>query len=143
MEGKQEVKHGLRPSDQIIARIRWDKKFDSTKLLIGYLDRFVGPMECTLTTFDEGDIPMHRIIYLKYVEEIIWDREKKIDKLTFSVGEEDFNKPEETEKPQEEEKPKKPKFHKKQPKPSENEKEFEDDWSSDDEEELKALQNKI
>ena len=141
MEVQEVEKKFLRPSDQIIARIRWDKNFDSEKLIIGYLDRFVGKMECSLSTFDEGDIPMHRIVQLKYIDEIIWDRENKIDKITFSVGETDFIPQKETEKV--EEKKTSPRFKKKQPKPLESEKQFDDDWSSDDEDEINELKKKI
>ena len=141
MEVQEVEKKFLRPSDQIIARIRWDNNFDSEKLIIGYLDRFVGKMECSLSIFDEGDIPMHRIVQLKYIDEIIWDRENKIDKITFSVGETDFIPQKETEKV--EEKKTSPRFKKKQPKPLESEKEFDDDWSSDDEDEINELKKKI
>jgi uncharacterized protein (UPF0248 family) len=137
----EESKKTLRMSKEIIDRIRWDKNFDTEQLIIGYVDRFVGTLECNLEVYDEGEIPQHRIIYLKYSNEIIWDRKNKIDKISFSEDPSSFLE-KETPMVSNVEKNTSKSHKKKQPKPSEIEKDFEDDWSSDDEEELKALQNK-
>lgn len=77
-----EKKH-LRPSDEIISRIKWDTSFDSKLLTIGYVDRFVGVQKCNLEEFEIGDIPYHRIVFLLYDDVLVWDRETKLDLITF------------------------------------------------------------
>jgi poly(A) polymerase len=81
-----ESKKILRQSKELINRIKWDSNFEPEKLIIGYLDRFVGIMECNLEIYDIGDIPMHRIYYLKYDDVLVWDRETKMDKLSFATS---------------------------------------------------------
>jgi poly(A) polymerase len=85
-----ESKKILRQSKELINRIKWDSNFEPEMLRIGYLDRFVGIMECSLETYDIGDIPMHRIYYLKYDNCLVWDRETKLDKLSFATSPSDF-----------------------------------------------------
>jgi uncharacterized protein (UPF0248 family) len=142
MSDEETTKKTLRMSKEIIDRIRWDKNFDTEQLIIGYLDRFVGTLECNLEVYDEGEIPQHRIIFLKYSGEIIWDRKNKIDKVSFSEDPSSFLKKETPIVLNVEKNNSSKSYKKKQPKPTGVEKDFEDDWSSDDEEELRALQNK-
>jgi uncharacterized protein (UPF0248 family) len=73
----------LRPSDQVLNRIRWDPSFDVTKLTIGYLDRFDGEMVCDIDIFDLGEIPFHRIWWFKLDDLLVWDRETKLDLISF------------------------------------------------------------
>ena len=54
------------------------------------MDRFVGIMECSLETYDIGDIPEHRIYYFKYDNVLIWDRNSKIDLVTSATSPDDF-----------------------------------------------------
>ncbi len=66
--------------------LRFDVEFSlalthSTLGSIGYEDRFDGVQEVGFDEFDTGNIPFHRIRYLKKQGEIVYDREKRIDKL--------------------------------------------------------------
>jgi uncharacterized protein (UPF0248 family) len=82
LQAQPTVTKFLRPSDQIVDRIRWDSTFNIALLKIGYLDRFLGEMICDIQEFDIGDIPYHRIIYLQYDGLLVWDRETKLDLIT-------------------------------------------------------------
>jgi uncharacterized protein (UPF0248 family) len=75
---KREKKNKLIPSDKIINKIKWDKKYNIEELTIGYIDRFIGIQEANMEEFETTEIPKHRIVYLKLNDQIIWDREKKI-----------------------------------------------------------------
>lgn len=66
-------------------RIIWDARLDSKAFAIGYLDRsdFGGIREKPLLEWDtDGDIPWHRIRYIRCREVIIWDRDKHVDLLS-------------------------------------------------------------
>ena len=79
----------MRTADDVIKRIKWDPSIDSNFILVGYEDRFVGVLEKGFHDFKWGDIamaeyhelsiPQHRIVYFKYNDEVIWDKEKRID----------------------------------------------------------------
>lgn len=68
----------LKGADEIINRIKWDKRQDKDDFVIGYEDRFLGIMEITFTQFEKADIPMHRIKHFKKKGEVVWDRTNKI-----------------------------------------------------------------
>ena len=58
--------------------------FDTDEVIIGYEDRFVGIMETPFGKFDreitsESFVPLHRIVYFKYQDKIVWDRRDKTD----------------------------------------------------------------
>jgi uncharacterized protein (UPF0248 family) len=80
----------LKGADFIFQRFKWDESVDKSQVIIGYLDRFKGILEIKLNDFknvhdDYRDgIPLHRIRYFKINDEIVWDREKRIDLLTSS-----------------------------------------------------------
>lgn len=131
MEGENtSPKKHLRPCDQIINRIRWDSLYDKSKLVIGYLDRFIGAQVCTLEEFAIGDIPYHRIIQLTYDSKLVWDRETRLDLITCDTVQEEKNQ-----QKQEKLKPEVVKSKKnKQKKGIQMPEEFDDgDWVSDDE----------
>jgi uncharacterized protein (UPF0248 family) len=79
----------LRPAQDIISRIRWDPTLQSDDFLVGYEDRFLGVKEIELGRWkseqtDLEFIPMHRIVWLRKKGpdgEIVWDREKRLDKI--------------------------------------------------------------
>ncbi|KAL2006831.1 hypothetical protein VTN00DRAFT_9499 [Thermoascus crustaceus] len=78
----------LRPAVDILNRLTWDSNFDRKDYIIGYEDRFAGSLEMPLDSWkgdstDEEFIPRHRILYFKRRSdnEIVWDRNKKIDKI--------------------------------------------------------------
>ncbi len=79
-----------------MGRLQWDAELDISQYVIGYLERFDGIKETAANNWisevtDEEWIPQHRIRYFKRVNEdeaageIVWDREKRIDKI-FGTG---------------------------------------------------------
>ena len=78
----------FRTSADVLNRLRWDPELDSGDYTIGYLDRFVGPMERGLDAWkaeqtDEEFIPQHRILYFKRKSDgkIMWERRTKKDEI--------------------------------------------------------------
>lgn len=132
---EQKRKH-LRPSDEIISRIKWDDSYDEKLLTIGYLDRFVGVLRCNLEEFEVGDIPYHRIVFLEYDNILVWDRESKLDLITSQKEEEKVEVPKVTKK-QKKLKNKQKKQVNEAPKNAKIPEGFVDgDWISEDEEEI-------
>jgi uncharacterized protein (UPF0248 family) len=94
----------LEMSDTIYHRILWDPAFNAEDYVMGYLDRFVGKFEFTITlrcsciysigmkeitvlnfrdpnTLETEYIPFHRIWYIRHKSgKVMWDR-----KLRFSL----------------------------------------------------------
>ncbi|KAK6514540.1 hypothetical protein TWF281_004738 [Arthrobotrys megalospora] len=88
----------LRPSHEVFNRLKWDSKYDASAYVIGYEDRFRGVLEIGVDKWktemsDEEFVPMHRVVYFKdrKTGELLWDREKRIDKL-FGSGKVDEKK---------------------------------------------------
>ncbi|EGX45488.1 hypothetical protein AOL_s00169g94 [Orbilia oligospora ATCC 24927] len=78
----------LRPSHEVFNRLKWDSKYDASAYVIGYEDRFRGVLEIGVDKWktemsDEEFVPMHRVVYFKERKtgEMLWDREKRIDKI--------------------------------------------------------------
>ncbi|MDJ1497980.1 RNA repair domain-containing protein [Cytophagaceae bacterium DM2B3-1] len=72
-------------SHEIIHRILWDPRLNPQVFVIGFLDRMSasGLREKPLLEWDEnGEIPWHRIRYVRCGEVIVWDREQRIDLFT-------------------------------------------------------------
>lgn len=74
-------------SEFIFQRLKWDASIDKSRVTIGYLDRFKGIQEIAFGEFkgvhdDLEGIPQHRIRYFKIDDQVVWDREKKIDLLS-------------------------------------------------------------
>jgi len=77
---------GLRPVQDIVGRIRFDPIFDAAHFTIGYEERFAGVREAPLADFlGEGEVPWHRIWFIKAGPLIVWDRRERID-LVFGSG---------------------------------------------------------
>ena len=78
-----ETQEVFKGADKIWYQILWDNKVNKLEFTVGYKDRFVGIIEEPFSTFEalKEDIPFHRIKYYKRGNEIVWDREKKINKL--------------------------------------------------------------
>lgn len=80
---------GLRPAQDIIARIRWDPEYNIEDFVVGYEDRFLGVKEIELVRWkseqtDLEFIPMHRIVWIRRKDvdgDKVWDRNKKVDRL--------------------------------------------------------------
>ncbi|EXJ53661.1 poly(A) polymerase [Cladophialophora psammophila CBS 110553] len=85
----------MRSAQDVLNRLQWDASLDMSQYLIGYLERFAGIKEIPASqwiseTTEEEWIPQHRIKYFKRLcqngdDEIVWHREKRIDKI-FSSG---------------------------------------------------------
>lgn len=76
------------PSHEIYHRIIWDKRLDPTVFIIGYQDRLSssGIREKKLVDWDaNGDIPWHRVRYIRCLNAMVWSRDEHID--LFSSGE--------------------------------------------------------
>ena len=77
---------GLRPVQDVVGRIRFDSALDPRRFTIGYEERFAGVREAPLADFiGEGEIPWHRIWFIKAGPLIVWDRRERID-LVFGSG---------------------------------------------------------
>lgn len=89
-------KKPMKTAADVVNRIQWDELINKEYITVGYLDRFVGIKECSFETFDWGDIvladlgalaiPEHRINYFKYKDELIWDKNQRIDNVYGSTG---------------------------------------------------------
>lgn len=90
-------KPSMKTSDDVIKRIKWDSHVNQEDFTIGYIDRFLGLMEKSFTTFSWEDlasvddftalaIPKHRIQYFKYRGVIVWDKSERIDNVFGSTG---------------------------------------------------------
>ncbi|WP_044207938.1 DUF504 domain-containing protein [Coleofasciculus chthonoplastes] len=72
---------------EIYDRILWDARLDRSAFAIGYIERRSeeGIREKPFASWStDGDIPMHRIRYIRCGEEIVWDRDQHLD--LFSAG---------------------------------------------------------
>jgi poly(A) polymerase len=72
---------------EIYDRILWDSRLDHRAFSLGFSDRISGNIrEKHLSEWVvDGDIPWHRIRYVKCGETIVWDRDRLID--LFTTGE--------------------------------------------------------
>lgn len=86
------VKEKLRTSLEIYNQIQWDARLDANAFFIGYQERYAGMQEKRLSRFSpNGDIPWHRIWYIRNAERTVWDREKRIDTLDALILENERN----------------------------------------------------
>lgn len=90
---KDKRRNRLRPSHDVLFRLRWDPNLDDKEYTIGYEDRFIGIREMSANMWDgdrtsESFVPMHRIVYFKHKEsgEVVWDRRNNVDKVFGSGG---------------------------------------------------------
>ena len=77
----------LRPASEVLSRLRHDRTYNIDDCLVGYKDRHMNKLQekpaadwITETTHEEF-IPQHRIEYIRKDEDIVWDRQAKIDKV--------------------------------------------------------------
>jgi len=85
----------LRSAEDVLDRLRWDPSIDLAHYTISYLERFEGIKEMPASSWirestKEDFIPLHRIRHIKRTQmdgqqEIVWDRDTKID-LVFGSG---------------------------------------------------------
>ncbi|XP_028411324.1 uncharacterized protein LOC114533898 [Dendronephthya gigantea] len=86
----------MKTATDVINRIQWDEKLNPEHFTVGYLDRFLGIIENEFNSFDWEDvtsldptvlaIPRHRIQYFKYMDEIVWDKNERLDCVFGSTG---------------------------------------------------------
>lgn len=94
--GRQTKKPPMKTATDVISRIQWDKQLNPEHFIVGYLDRFIGIMEQSFTSFYWEDIsgvdhrtlaiPRHRIQYFKYKDEVVWDKTQRLDNVFGSLG---------------------------------------------------------
>lgn len=71
---------GLRPVQDVIGRIRFDAALDVSRFTVGYEERFAGVREAPLAgVLGEGEVPWHRIWFIKAGSLVVWDRRERID----------------------------------------------------------------
>jgi poly(A) polymerase len=78
----------LRPSQDVVQRIRWDPRFQPSAYWIVFRERGGGEAEEPLPTFlASGRVPWSRVIRVRDRDGIaVWDRERRLDRL-FGSGE--------------------------------------------------------
>ncbi|XP_022111506.1 uncharacterized protein LOC110990718 [Acanthaster planci] len=90
-------KSRMKTASEVISRIQWDKQVRQEDFIIGYLDRFKGVIEKPFTAFSWVDIatvddyvtltiPRHRIQYFKYKDQVVWDKNERLDDIFGSTG---------------------------------------------------------
>ncbi|KAM6451995.1 leukocyte receptor cluster member 9 [Liasis olivaceus] len=92
-EGK---KPPMKTAEDVISRLLWDTQVPAEQFSIGYLDRFLGILEESFTSFSWEDlasvgpgvlaIPKHRIQYFKYRDRVVWDKVSRTDDVFGSTG---------------------------------------------------------
>uniref|UniRef100_A0A8C6VJA0 Leukocyte receptor cluster member 9 n=1 Tax=Naja naja TaxID=35670 RepID=A0A8C6VJA0_NAJNA len=92
-EGK---KPAMKTAEDVISRLLWDTQVPAERFSIGYLDRFLGILEESFTSFSWEDlasvgpgvlaIPKHRIQYFKYRDRVVWDKASRTDDVFGSTG---------------------------------------------------------
>ena len=95
-DGQLSKKPSMKTATDVIHRILWDDALPTGDFIIGYLDRFIGVIEKPFTAFSWEDIasvdlnvlavPKHRIQYFKYRDIVVWDKNKRMDKVFGSTG---------------------------------------------------------
>lgn len=83
----------MKTGEEAISRVESDARLDKRHVRVGYLDQSLGLQEKPLTELDFKSDPSsssssskYRIQYLKYAQEIIWDKDSRTDLLFGSTG---------------------------------------------------------
>ncbi|WP_228045450.1 MULTISPECIES: poly(A) polymerase [unclassified Tolypothrix] len=72
-------------SREVYHRIIWDERLNSSAFVVGYQERLAstGIREKPLTQWaTDGDIPWHRIRYIRCQDVVVWDREQHLDLIS-------------------------------------------------------------
>lgn len=80
MKTKSKIK--FKPGFEIYNRILWDDDLNPADFIMVVKDRIEGLKELSLMGFDPEEVPWHRVVQFKKDDEIVWDRENKIDLIT-------------------------------------------------------------
>jgi len=71
---------------QAYDRLRWDPRWSTADLVIGYDDRHRGVTEVAFDAFvPDGRIPWHRVVHIRATDRLLWDRKARLD-LTGADG---------------------------------------------------------
>jgi peptide chain release factor len=93
-----ETKKGkLIPAGEILRRIQWDYSLSSNDFSVLHYDRMEdsimeSPFDAPNQNIQGGDdllvdaLPEHRIVAIKYKEQVVWDREKRLDLFSSNGG---------------------------------------------------------
>jgi poly(A) polymerase len=72
----------LRTSKEVYDLLRWDPRRAPGGYVMGYGERFAGVAEIPLLDFEPGgEIPWHRVLYVRGPEGVVWDRRARVDLL--------------------------------------------------------------
>lgn len=70
----------MRTSRDVYHRLVHDEYLGMAEVaVVGFLDRFKGPMEIPVSRFARSDVPMHRVIYFRHAGNFLWHRETRLD----------------------------------------------------------------
>ncbi|BAY89789.1 hypothetical protein NIES3275_17920 [Microchaete diplosiphon NIES-3275] len=78
-------KKKMATSREVYHRIIWDERLNSSAFVVGYQERLAstGIREKPLTQWaTDGDIPWHRIRYIRCQDVVVWDREQHLDLIS-------------------------------------------------------------
>lgn len=75
------MKPRFNTSREIYNRILWDEQFNERAFFMGYRDRMSpsGMREKPLIEWGTSEIPWSRVFYIRCGEELVWDRDQRID----------------------------------------------------------------
>jgi endonuclease/exonuclease/phosphatase family metal-dependent hydrolase len=77
----------MRTSEQIYHRIRWDRRLDPTRFVVGIDMHAARPKRLAFTSFTPGpDLPWHRVLFFEADEQLVWDRRTGRDVLDESAA---------------------------------------------------------
>ena len=93
---KPNKKIKMKTVTDVVNRIIWDEDLDHNDFTVGYIDRFTGLKEKPFEDFswknpvdidywEEFGVPQHRIVYFKWKEHVVWDKETRKD-FVFGSG---------------------------------------------------------
>lgn len=78
-------RRGLAPfptSQEILQRIHWDPRLQTAEFVVGYDERFLGRQEKRAHEFPlHGEIPWHRVWTIRLGQTLVWDREKRLNRM--------------------------------------------------------------
>jgi uncharacterized protein (UPF0248 family) len=86
-EGDTTKKSRMRTVEEVAHRFIWEARVDRTKVKVGYEDRFRGVLEKPFDEFgfdvdvvdSDERVPLHRVVYFRYADRIVWDRRTRTD----------------------------------------------------------------
>lgn len=75
-------KTSLMPIHEVYNKLRWDPRFNVAHFIIQYQERSGRLKDKPLAAWNPaGDVPWHRVRQVRYGDEVVWDREQRIERL--------------------------------------------------------------